>query len=78
MLLPKEFSSKRGEFETKIINISNKIFKNKILGICFCLLINAIYLYFCYYKNPFIATFIFFYLLFLISHIIFYQFKGQM
>ena len=77
MLLPISFSTKRGELEIKIINISNGIFKNRIYGICFCIVINAIFLYFCYYKNPLISTFIFFYLLFLISHIILFQFKGN-
>ena len=78
MFLPNSFSSKRGELESKIINSSNRIFKNKIFGICFSILINAIFLYFCYYKKPLISAFFFFYLLFLISHIIAFQFKGKM
>ena len=71
------FSSKRGNIDSKIIGFSKTIFENKKIGICFSILINAIYLYFCYYKSPIISIFISFYLLFLVSNIIIYQFKGD-
>jgi len=75
MHLPISFSKERGKIETKILDFSNKLFKNLKFGICFALLINAIYLYFCYYKKPIIELFIFLYFLNLILHIFIYQFK---
>ena len=77
MFLPSAYSTKRGELETKIINFSNKIFENIIFGIFFDILINLIYIYCWYNKKTLIETFIFFYLLFLILHIIIYKFKGN-
>ena len=72
-----EYNTKQLTLEEKILNFSNKIFFNKIYGFCFVTVFNSIYLYFCYYKISIISIFIFFYLLFLIFHIILYQFKGN-
>ena len=77
MHLPKSFSTERSKLEKEILDFSNKIFKNIKFGFAFVLLINGIYLYNWYYKMPLIATFIFFYFLFLVSHTIIYQFKGN-
>jgi len=75
MHLPSSFSSKRGKIESKILDFSNKLFKNFKFGLFFGLLINCIYLYFCYYKSPIIKILIIFYFINLIFHIIIYQFK---
>ena len=49
MHLPIEFSHKRNKYEEKLIESTNKIFKNKKSGISFAILSNALFLYFCYY-----------------------------
>ena len=77
MHLPSSFSSKRGKVETKIINYSNNLFMNFKFGLFCIILINGIYLYYCYYKRPIIEFCIFFYFSILIFHIIVYQFKGN-
>ena len=73
MHLPISFSYKRNKFEQKLIESSNKIFKNLASGIMFTILNNVIYLYFCYYKRSFFYMFAFSYLFMLISHIIIIQ-----
>ena len=72
MHLPFSYATKRGNFETSILNFSNRIFENKIIGVCSAIFINAAYLYYCYHKTP-----IFFYLFVLVSHIIINQLKGN-
>ena len=76
MYLPFSYGTKRGKLETSILNFSNRIFENKIIGICFAIFINAWYLFYCY-KSPIISILIFFYFLVLLSHIILYQLKGN-
>jgi len=73
MHLPIEFSKKRGEIETKIIEHSNKIFTVPIIGIIIAVIINAIYINLWYNKKSLLGIFIFSYLIFLILHIIIYQ-----
>lgn len=77
MHLPIEFSHKRNKYEEKLIESTNKIFKNKKSGISFAILSNTIFLYFCYYKRPFFYMFAFSYLLILIFHIIIFQFVDK-
>jgi len=74
MRLPISFMDNRGEIESKIIEFSNRIFKNPKAGFTFAFLNNFLYLYSCYYKRPLFAIFIFFNLLILVSHIIMFQF----
>ena len=77
MHLPISFSYKRNKFEEKLIESSNKIFKNFISGISFAIINNAIYLYFCYYKRSFFYMLAFSYLFMLIFHIIILQIIGK-
>ena len=77
MHLPFSYATKRGNFETSILNFSNRIFENKIIGACSAIFINADYLYYCYHKTPIISIFIFFYLFVLVSQIIINQLKGN-
>ena len=74
MRLPIEFSYKRNKFEEKLIEFSNKIFSKTKNGIILALFTNIIFIYFFYYKRPFIYIFIFLCLLNLILHIIIFQF----
>ena len=67
--------TKKGEIETKILDISNNIFYNKELGIILSIIINFLYILLCYYRTPIISIVIFFIFLFLLSHIIIYQLK---
>lgn len=76
MYLPFSYGTKRGKLETSILDFSNRIFENKIIGICSAIFINACYLFY-YYKSPIISILIFFYLFVLLSHIIIYQIKGN-
>ena len=76
MRLPFSYGTKRGNLETLVLHFSNRIFENKIIGICSAIFINAAYLYYCYYKSPIISMLIFFYVFVLLSHIIIYQLKG--
>ena len=75
MYLPMSYSKKRNEIEMKIINFSNTIFENPKIGIICSIIINCFYIYCCYNKYSLISTFILFYILYLIFHIIIYQFK---
>ena len=77
MHLPLSFGTKRGNFETSILNFSNRIFENIIVGVCSAIFINAAYFYYCYHKTPIISILIFFYLFVLVSHIIINQLKGN-
>ena len=77
MHLPIAFSHKRNKYEEKLIESTNKIFKNKKSGLVFAILNNALFLYFCYYKKPFFYMFVFSYLLILIFHIIIFQFVDK-
>ena len=77
MHLPFSYSSKRGNIETSMLNFSNSIFENKIVGVCSAIFINASYLYYCYHKTSITSILIFFYLFVLVSHIIINQLKGN-
>ena len=77
MHLPSSFSTKRGKIETKIIDYSNTLFKNFKFGLLCILLINGIYLYYCYYKKPILEFCLFFCFSVLIIHIVIYQLKGN-
>ena len=73
MHLPIEFSYKRNKFEEKLIEFSNKTFKNLISGILFAILNNVIFLYFCYNNRTFFYMIAISYLLMVIFHIIIIQ-----
>ena len=72
-----ELIPKKGEIETKILDISNNIFYNKEIGIILSIIINFLYIYLCYHKTPIISILIFFNFLFLLFHIIISQLTGN-
>ena len=73
MRLPITFSHKRNSFEEKLINFSNEIFNNVIIGILYMLLNNIIFIYFSNYKREYFYQYICSYFIFNIFNIIIFQ-----
>lgn len=77
MHLPASFSSERGKLETKILDFSNRLFKNFKCGLAFTLIFDALYIYLWYKKTPLTAIFLYFYIINILFHIIIFQCIGK-